>query len=398
MNNVLTAALAGPSGAIRLSSRHAGPVKLLVLQGTPFCNIDCRYCYLPNRNDKRRMSVATVDAVIARMREDHLLKGPLLVNWHAGEPLVLPAEYYAERIARFAPMADDGIAVEHSLQTNAMLVSDAHCELFNRFGLKVGVSVDGPAFIHDLQRPTRSGKSTHREVAAGMRRLREHGVPFNAICVLSDFSVRHPDAIYEYFRDCGVRALAFNVEEIEGANTRSSIMEDGFGDRLRAFLERLWERVEADGQRLRIREFDDARGRILNRHEWRNSQTDPFVNLNVAWNGDWSTFSPELLGTSFPGYADFNLGNVHQGSLRAALETEKFRRLHGEIQAGIETCRAQCAYFEVCGGGNPSNKIAENGSFASTETMNCRHRIMTVCDFVMEKIEEQLRKRQAPGQ
>ena len=142
-----------------LSDCHVGPVKLLVLQGTPFCNIDCRYCYLPSRNDKRRMSIATVDAVIARLREDRLLKGPLLVNWHAGEPLVLPPEYYAEQIARFAPLADDGIGVEHSLQTNAMLVSDAHCELFSRCGIKIGVSVDGPAFIHDPQRPIRAAKA-----------------------------------------------------------------------------------------------------------------------------------------------------------------------------------------------------------------------------------------------
>jgi len=27
-------------------------LQLLVIQPTPFCNIDCRYCYLPDRSNK----------------------------------------------------------------------------------------------------------------------------------------------------------------------------------------------------------------------------------------------------------------------------------------------------------------------------------------------------------
>lgn len=367
-----------------------GPVKLLVLQGTPFCNINCKYCYLPNRSNTSQMGVETVEAVVSRLREDRLLKGPLLVNWHAGEPLTLPPQFYRTRIRPFASLAEDGIAVEQSLQTNAILIDDAFCELFQEFDIAVGVSVDGPAFVHDRERLTRSGRPTHARTEAGMRKLREHGITFNAICVLTDFSVRHPDAIYEYFRDAKVRAVAFNIEEIEGVNQASSISNSGYNDRFRAFLERLWARVEADGGMLQVREFDDMEARILDRHQRRNSQTDPFVNLTVAWNGDWSTFCPELLGVSFPEYPTFILGNVHNGSLRAALEAEGFKRLYADIHAGVDACRAECSYFDICGGGNPSNKISENGSFRSTETINCRNRIMVVGNFMMDRIEERI--------
>ena len=375
-----------------------GPVKLLVLQGTPFCNINCTYCYLPGRSETFRMSVETVHAVVARLRDDRLLRGPLLVNWHAGEPLVLPPDFYRPRIEAFAPLAADGIAAEQSLQTNGILIDDGFCDLFEEFRIAVGVSVDGPAAIHDRMRVTRSGRPTHARTEAGMRKLRERGIAFNAICVLTDFSLGYPDAIYEYFRDAGVRAVAFNIEEIEGANRTSSASGKDYNDRFRAFLERLWERVEGDGGPLQVREFDDGEARILDRHERRNSQTDPFVNLNVAWNGDWSTFCPELLGVSFPDYPTFMLGNVHTGSLRAALETAAFHRLYADIQAGVDQCRAECPYFDICGGGNPSNKISENGSFRSTETINCRNRIMTVGSFMMDRIEERIsRKRSLAG-
>lgn len=370
-----------------------GPVKLLVLQGTPFCNIDCVYCYLPDRDNKQRMSMETVQALVRHLRDERLLSGPLLVNWHAGEPLVLPPRFYEERIPLFQPLVATGIPVTHSLQTNGMLIDDAYCELFKRFDIKIGVSVDGPAFLHDSRRVTRSGKPTHGAVVAGMRRLNEHGIPFNVICVLSSVSLGHPDAIYDWLRACDVRAVAFNLEEIEGANRTSSFVESDFDARYRAFLERLWTLVERDGRAVRVREFDDAEGRILDLLPRRNSQTEPFINLSVASNGDYSTFCPELLGTSFPGFPDFRLGNVHQGGLRESMDTPAFTRLWNEIQRGVQACRVECSYYDVCGGGNPSNKIAENGSFRSTRTRNCASRIMTTCDFVMGKIEQRIESR-----
>ena len=46
-------------------------------------------------------------------------------------------------------------------------------------------------------------------------------------------------------------------------------------------------------------------------------------------------------------------------------------------------CREQCAYFDLCGGGEPVNKRAENGSFASSATDHCRMTRMAVADLVL---------------
>ena len=118
---------------------------------------------------------------------------------------------------------------------------------------------------------------------------------------------------------------------------------------------------------MRVREFDEIEGRILDLKPRRNSQTDPFVNLTVGVNGDFSTFSPELLGTSFPRYPSFTLGNVHDGGFKRAVDSPLFQQLWGDIRRGVESCRAECGFFGVCGGGDPSNKIAENGDASLTE-------------------------------
>ncbi|MEM7669091.1 MAG: hypothetical protein AAF317_08050 [Pseudomonadota bacterium] len=56
---------------------------LLVLQGTPFCNLDCSYCYLPNRNDRSRMSLDTIEASVRWLIHEDLIGDQLSIAWHA---------------------------------------------------------------------------------------------------------------------------------------------------------------------------------------------------------------------------------------------------------------------------------------------------------------------------
>jgi uncharacterized protein len=58
-----------------------------------------------------------------------------------------------------------------------------------------------------------------------------------------------------------------------------------------------------------------------------------------------------------------------------------------DIDAGVELCRERCEYFSICGGGEPVNKLAENGSFVSTETTYCRMSKMRATDLVLDLIE-----------
>jgi uncharacterized protein len=58
-----------------------------------------------------------------------------------------------------------------------------------------------------------------------------------------------------------------------------------------------------------------------------------------------------------------------------------------DINAGVELCKKKCEYFHVCGGGAPSNKLYENGSFNSTETLYCKFSIQQPIDIVLSYLE-----------
>ena len=366
-------------------------VNLLTLQGTSFCNLDCKYCYidLETRSAPGRMTLQTVRAVIKRLQEDALLGEHLAVSWHSGEPLVLNARYYDERMREFEVLRAGGVKVQHSLQTNGVLLNDAHCDLFCRYNVQVGLSVDGPGYLHDLNRVDRQGRPTHRNVVQAMQRLDAHGVKFGVICVLGAQSLKCPDEVYEFFLSTGCRSMAFNLEEIEGANVSSSLTPDNAHELFLSFVQRFWLRLEQDRHPFRVREFENTAQLIMSTERWLNSQTEPLSNINVAVNGDWSTFCPELLDHSTADFPTFVFGNVHDRGFREAMETNPIYSLvHDQIVTGVNACRDSCKYFDVCLGGNPSNKLAETGSFCSTQTLACSARTQLVAEFMISRLQE----------
>src|SRR5262245_17837372 len=141
-----------------------GPLELLVLQPTPFCNINCSYCYLPDRQSKRRMSPGTLEQVFRWVFASGLARQPFVLLWHAGEPLVLPVSFYEEAADLLRRHNASQLPVLQSFQTNATLIDAGWCAFFKRPDVHLGVSVDGPAFLHDRHRRTRQGSGTLERV------------------------------------------------------------------------------------------------------------------------------------------------------------------------------------------------------------------------------------------
>jgi uncharacterized protein len=94
-------------------NERLGPLDLLVVQPTPFCNLDCSYCYLPDRGSKRRIRPETLERIFERFFESDLVTRPFTVVWHAGEPLVLPPAFYGRSPS---PRATTAISARHSIR------------------------------------------------------------------------------------------------------------------------------------------------------------------------------------------------------------------------------------------------------------------------------------------
>ncbi len=371
----------------------AGVTRLLIMQPTAFCNVDCDYCYLPNRGDRRVMSHETVAAAARFVFDAKLQARDFTVVWHAGEPLVVPPDWYAEAFARVVAQAPPGSSVPHAIQTNGMLINDAWCDLFLAHGVRVGVSIDGPAFLHDARRRTRSGGGTHAKALRGLRLLKARGVALHVICVITNATLGHARELMEFFHDEGISDIGFNIEEVEGANADSTLARPGVVDDFRAFFETVLAESDNAAPPLRVREYRNVLAML--RHPGlgsmtANSQNMPFAMLTVGVGGELFTFSPELAGLSSEAYSDFIIGRLPDATLETALSNAAFEKLRNDIWQGIALCHQSCAYFSMCLGGAPVNKLSECGTFIATETLACKLTQQVITDVSLERLERSL--------
>lgn len=119
------------------------------------CNIKCTYCY----QEGTRSAVAPplrydVDAMIDRLER---LGEPFSLF---GGEIMMVRDSDLERLFDYGLRRHGGCG----LQTNGTLVQPHHVELFRRYNVRVGVSIDGPASLNDA-RWAGSARSTRRATA-----------------------------------------------------------------------------------------------------------------------------------------------------------------------------------------------------------------------------------------
>ena len=323
---------------------------------------------------------------------------PFVIAWHAGEPLAMPVGFYDDAFRLIERMASGSPRIEHWFQTNAMLINQEWCDLINRWQIKVGVSIDGPKWIHDRNRVDRSGKGTFDKVVHGIEMLKSNGIDFATIGVLSEQSLDFPEEIWRFYHDLCAKSLAFNFEDLEGAHSASSLHGESCIPRAQSFFEKLLALRNREAPEVFIRELDYLFDRLPQwQQEFRRMENAPAGIIGIAWNGDISTFSPELIGVKHPVYGDFVFGNVATHTLDEVLSHPQFRIVHGQIASGVEKCKTSCEYFRLCGGGQPSNKLYQNGTFDSAETLACRLRIQSVANVAISSLEKRHSLTPSPG-
>ena len=193
---------------------------LLIVQPTSFCNLDCSYCYVAGRDDTTRMTSQTLQRVAAHSM-DYFERADVV--FHAGEPLTVGLDWFRDAVAIFdAAAARSGREIRFGVQTNGVLVNDEWAAFFVEHDFMVGVSLDGPADIHDSSRLTLGGRGSHARSERGFRLLRDAGLNPSVLAVLSEAGLRRPDALYDYFTGLGVERLGFNVEDATARTCQSS--------------------------------------------------------------------------------------------------------------------------------------------------------------------------------
>jgi uncharacterized protein len=191
------------------------------------CNLDCTYCFFLSKEklypDSRfRMSDETLETYIRQLIESQRTP-EVTIAWQGGEPTLMGLDFFKRAIDIVNTYARSDVAVQHTMQTNGILLNDAWCEFFREQHFLIGLSLDGPQAMHDTYRVDKGGAPTFHKVLRAARLLQEHQVEFNILTTVNAANADHPLEVYRFLRDeVGTHFMQF-IPIVERINEHGEI-------------------------------------------------------------------------------------------------------------------------------------------------------------------------------
>lgn len=194
------------------------PFQTFILKAANRCNIDCDYCYVFNSKDQAwrrlpaRMSVDVARAAARRIGEHATTHGLRTVHvvLHGGEPLLAGPRHLADLLGAVRDEIPADTIIRFELQTNGTLITKAWLDIFERYEMAVGVSLDGPPPANDRHRLTHASRSSAASAVRGIELLRSRPHLFAGLLAVVDLA-NDPLEVHDYLASFDPPVIDFNL-------------------------------------------------------------------------------------------------------------------------------------------------------------------------------------------
>lgn len=342
---------------------------LLIKPASADCNLRCNYCFYLDRaalypeTRRHRMSETVLDRLVrgylASPQQSHTF------IWQGGEPLLMGEAFYERVTDLQMAYGRRGASVSNVLQTNATLMTERLARHLRGAKFLTGVSLDGPAHLHDAARKDTGGQGTHAQVMEGIACLSRNQVPFNILTLVSRHTVSHPLDIYEYLVK-GVNATFLQFIECvdldgEGRAAPYSIGPEEWGSFLCAVFDRWY---ASDTRRVSVRLFDTILAKIVTGQSiCCTAGTDCRQYFLVEYNGD-------VYPCDFHAFPELRIGNVMTHTWEEMAGSERYRAFGARKRHWHPACEA-CPYLRFCAGDCPKNRVGHTVGSAAALSHLC---------------------------
>ena len=123
--------------------------------------------------------------------------------WQGGEPTLMGIDFFRNAIKLEKQYGEEEKLFGNGFQTNGMLLNEEWADFLKENEFLVGLSLDGPAHIHNHYRLDKGGKGTHERVESVAKMLLDKGTQVNAMCCLTDYSSKYPEELYNLLQRNG---------------------------------------------------------------------------------------------------------------------------------------------------------------------------------------------------
>lgn len=342
------------------------PFSLLIKPASADCNLRCSYCFYLDHYSfypetrRHRMSDEVLRGMIQSFMETS--QPSYQFGWQGGEPTLMGVDFFRRAIEYQKRFGRDGASVANGLQTNATLIDDALARLLAEYRFLTGVSLDGPAYLHDRYRMRASGGGSHEQVLEGIGRLQDHGAQFNILILVNEANVQEPELVYHYLCDHDFLYHQY-IPCVEPDENRHILPFSTSGKAWGEFLCRLFDLwYRGDTRRVSVRLFDSILALLV----------DNVRNICPFGSNCCQYFVVEYNGDVFP--CDFfvekrlRLGNILEHSWEHMQDSPIYRGFGAQKSrwnAACDSCRWQwicqgdCLKHRLCTGGGDPTRLSD---------------------------------------
>lgn len=324
------------------------------------CNLKCSYCYYLDKKGLYPAGTRFImsDEVLEKYIIQHIeasTENKINFSWHGGEPLLAGIDFFRKVIKYQNRHKPSGSAIFNGIQTNGTLINSDWCKFLADEGFVVGMSIDGPAEIHNIYRRTMDDRNTHQKVLNGFELLKNYGILPEILCVVNADNVKHPLEIYDYFKMLGARYLTFLplVERQPDSLTRvtpESVPSDKFGFFLNAIFD---EWVEKDIGEIKIQIFEEAARTAFNQDHTLCIFRENCGGVPVV------EFSGDFYSCDHYVDNEHLLGNIRYNSLAFFLDSNRQKEFGAAKSLTLPRYCLECEVKAMCNGECPKNRFLE---------------------------------------
>ncbi|MFP5106178.1 anaerobic sulfatase maturase [Neobacillus sp. C211] len=352
---------------------------ILAKPSGPICNLDCHYCFYTEKEaffsekSRFRMSDETLEEFIQQyIKSQDVNEIPFV--WQGGEPTLMGLDFY-KKVIELQKKYGSGKRITNSLQTNGTLLNEEWCQFLAKHKFLVGLSLDGPEYIHNEYRVDRGGKPTFHKVQKALRLLKKYTVNFNVLVCVTKYSSKYPLEIYHFFKEEGVEFIQFipivermpdmeakkiglrhatppsvNQEETQQAVSTWTVEAEKYGDFLITIFE---EWVRKDVGKILVMNFEQALT------SWLGLPSTTCIFAETCGRAAMVEHNGDVYSCDHFMYPEYQLGNIFDNTFVEMIESNKQRAFGENKKSSLPNYCKTCEVRFACNGECPKHRFLQ---------------------------------------
>jgi len=345
-------------------NKNISKPKYFILKLASRCNLKCTYCYW--FRDKsvyekpKKIKDEIVDFFLDKLQK-HINKYKLTditISFHGGEPMLYGKKKTIQLCEKIKNIKVNNLTL--AMQTNGTFIDQEWCDIINKYGIGVGISVDG--ILHDKNRIFLNGRGSLSETINGINLMKKNNINFGVLSVYDD-EIKDAQKFVDFFKKLNLHEFDILIPDVNHDYENIPQISNFYNDLFNIYLK---------DKDLKIRFFDQV---VKSFYHNNSMEVNILGDVNhglfkhmVTINTDGSIEPEDSIRTS--GYkACETTKNVRTHNLDTLLNDDKIQNMYQSAQLPKE-CEP-CIWKKVCAGGDFTHRYSSKTQDYSKKTPYC---------------------------